>query len=113
MKQLRLHPKVPAQAKRSKGNEIQELVRKVAIRRVKVMTMVRMIEKVKREARKLALLAVFTAKQGSRVTGLIRIQMEETKRKVRVSSPEALSFIGPGDQDSNLFRRGGLNEYRI
>ena len=55
-------------------------------------------EKVKSESRELALQGVLSAKQGNRVSSLIRIQIEEVKRRVRVCSPEALQFIGPGDQ---------------
>jgi len=38
-----------------------------------------------------------SAKQGLSVSNPIRIQIEETKRKIRVYSPAALQFIGPGD----------------
>jgi hypothetical protein len=92
-----LHPKVPAQANSSNGSEIQEPVRKVP-HRVKIMTMFKMTEKVKSASRKLVLQAGIFSKQGSRVSSLIRIQIEEIKRKVRICSPEALRFIGPGDK---------------
>ena len=93
---VKLRPKVPAQAETSNGNETQEPVRKI-LPRVKVMTMFKTTEKVKSESRKLALNGELIAKQGSRVSSLIRINIEETKRKVRECSPEALQFIGPGD----------------
>jgi hypothetical protein len=94
---IQLHQKVPAQRNRSNGNEKQEPVRKIA-RQAKGMTMFKPIEKVKSESRKLELVGDVSAKQGSRITSLIRIQLEETKRKVRECSPAALQFIGPGDR---------------
>lgn len=96
MKIIKLHRKVPVQANKSKGDETKEPVRKVPPR-VKVMTMLKITEKVKSVTKMLALQSSFIAKQGSRVASLIRIQIEETKRKVGVCSPAALQFIGPGD----------------
>jgi hypothetical protein len=61
------------------------------------MTLFRTTEKVKSESSKLALQGVLFAKQGSRISSLIRIQIEEIKRKVRACSPAAKHFIGPGD----------------
>ncbi len=101
MKLFNLHPKVPAQANRSNGSETQVPIRKVPPR-IKLMTMFKMTEKVKSVSRKLAIQRDLSAKQGSRMSSLIRIQIEEIKRKVRISSPEALGFIGPGDHVSTL-----------
>jgi hypothetical protein len=93
---LKLHRKVPAQANPSKGDESKDLIRKVAAR-VKVMTLLKTMKKVKRESKKLALQSNLFAEQGSKIPSLIRIQIEETKRKVGFFSPAALRFIGPGD----------------
>lgn len=104
----KLYRKVPAQSSNAEGEKTREPVRKIPPRD-KVMTMFKMTEKVKSESKKLALQACFIAKQGSRVSSLIRIQIEETKRKVRVCSPAALQFIGPGDNEITLTKRGGIN----
>lgn len=112
MKVFKLHRKVPAQDKGSKGNEASELIRKVSPR-VKVMTMFKMTEKVKSETRKQQIHGGLIPKQGGRVLSLIRIQTEEIKRKVRECSPEAKQFIGPGDKYTTLVRRGGINQYII
>jgi hypothetical protein len=95
---LILQPKVPAQANEVNGDEQRDPIRKVLPHRVKVMTMLKTMEKVKRESKKLTLQCSLFAKQGSRVSSLIRIQIEETKRKVGFYSPAALRFIGPGDR---------------
>lgn len=114
MKVFKLHRKVPAQAqdKGSKGNEASELIRKVPPR-VKIMTMFKMIEKVKSETRKQQIHGGFIPKQGIRVSSLIRIQTEEIKRKVRECSPEAKQFIGPGDHYTTFVKKGGINQYSI
>ena len=70
------------------------------------MTMLKATEKVMKIFRKLALQCKIYAKEGSRISKLIRIQMEEIKRKVGFCSPATLRFIGPGDQDANLIQRG-------
>ena len=74
--------------------------------RVKVMTMLKETEKVKKISRMMAILCNRYAKEGSRISRLIRIQIEEIKRKVGVRSPAALRFIGPGDFSVNLIQRG-------
>jgi hypothetical protein len=96
VKLVMLQQKVPARSHIAKESEKQEPVRKVPIR-VKVMTMFSTTEKVKSKVRKLYIQGSPTAKQGNRVTSMIRIQIEEIKRKVKVNSPSALQFIGPGD----------------
>lgn len=100
MKLVMLHRKVPTQAHTSKGNENREPVQGVP--RPKVMTIFRMVEKVNRVYRKLAQSGELHQKHGSRVSSLIRIHIEEVKRKVRGVSPAALQFIGPGDQIENF-----------
>jgi hypothetical protein len=104
---IKLQRKVPAQSDKFNGKEVEEPVRKIQPR-VKVMTMMRMLKEVENEARKLALQGVLAAKQGSRVISLIRKEIEETKRKVRESSPSSLQFIGPGDKSATLIERGGI-----
>ena len=96
MKLILLRRKVPAHVHTSKGNEHHEPVQEVP--RIKVMTMLKRLEKVKRVSRKLAQTGELYSKQGSRVSSLIRIQIEDAKAKVRALSPAALQFIGPGDQ---------------
>ncbi len=96
MKFLKLHRKVPVLAKKSNRDETKAPIRKVP-HRVKVMTMLKTTEKVKNESKKLVLQSGLFAKQGSRISSQIRIQIEETKRKVGVCSPAELRFIGPGD----------------
>jgi len=108
MKFLKLHRKVPAQANKSKGDETRNPVRE-GPPRVKVMTMLKTMEKVKRVSKKLAIQCSNFAKQGNRISSLIRIQIEETKRKVGVYSPAAMRFIGPGDRYTNLTKKGGIN----
>lgn len=107
-----LQRKVPSETNSSEGKEAQELIRKVPPR-VKVMTMFRTTEKVKSESRRQAIQGILTPKQGRRVASLIRIQMEEVKRKVRVCSPQAKQFIGPGDHDRNSVKRGGIYQNMI
>ncbi|WP_428910024.1 hypothetical protein [Niallia sp. Krafla_26] len=93
-----LQPKVLSNSQASGEGEARETVRKVlAIHRVKVMTMFGMSEKEKGVSSKLELLAEQIAKQGKRVSSLIRIQLEDIKGRVRAQSPAALQFIGPGD----------------
>ncbi len=99
---IKLQRKVPAQTSQN-----EEPVRKIQPR-VKVMTMMRMLQEVESEARKLALQGVLIAKQAGRVVSLIRMQIEETKRKVRECSASSLQFIGPGDRTATLLKRGGI-----
>src|SRR3954447_14055380 len=96
---IKLRRKVLAQANQSNGgDETKDLFWKVPPR-VKVMTMLKATEKVKRESQKRASqCSLFFIKQGSSISNLIRIQLEETKGKVRFHSPAALRFIGPGDR---------------
>lgn len=94
---VRLIPKNSTQSYRANGAKTLEPVFEVASSQVKVMTMLKATAKVKSEARKLVLLANQMSKQGKRISSLIRIQIEETKRKVRALSPSARQFIGPGD----------------
>ncbi|WP_318509044.1 hypothetical protein [Bacillus sp. T3] len=105
-----LQRKVPSETNSSEGKEAQELIRKVPPR-VKVMTSFRTTEKVKSEARRQSIQGGLVPKQGRRVASLIRIQMEEVKRKVRVCSPQAKQFIGPGDYDRNIIKKGGIHEH--
>ncbi len=50
--------------------------------------------------------ATYMPKKEVEISKLIRIQIEEIKRKVGFRSPAALRFIGPGDQSANLIQRG-------
>ena len=102
---LVLRTKVPAQSHTSKGNEILEPIQEV--RRQKVMTMIKTLEKVQRVSRMLAETGEIHSKQGNRVSSLIRIQIEDVKAKVRALSPSALQFIGPGDNFENPLMEGG------
>jgi hypothetical protein len=97
---IKLRRKVPSQtsqSNKSNGDETKDLFWKVPPR-VKVMTLLRTTEKVKRESQKLASQYGLFLKRASRMSSLIRIQLEETKRKVGFYSPAALRFIGPGDR---------------
>lgn len=96
MKVFLLHRKVPSLTKSVKEIEARELIRKV-LARVKVMTLFSMTEKVRSATRKLAIKGRLTINQASTLTRMIRIHLEEVKGKVRVLSPEAKLFIGPGD----------------
>ncbi|WP_147535163.1 hypothetical protein [Bacillus marasmi] len=96
MRVFLLHRKVPSLTKSVKEIDAKELVRKV-LSTVKVMTMLRMTEKVKSATRKLAIQGRLSLKQAGPLPSLIRIHLEEVKRKVRVRSPESKLFIGPGD----------------
>jgi hypothetical protein len=91
-----LQPEVAEHPNTPKEGKVQEAVRKV-LYRVKVMTMFQMSEKGKKETKKPTLQGKLTAQQGNRLSRFIRIQIEETKGKVRALSPAALQFIGPGD----------------
>ena len=73
---------------------------------VKVMTMFKATEKGAKHSRMVALRSNMNSKEGSRVSKLIRIQLEEIKRKVGAFSPAALRFIGPGDHYENIIQRG-------
>ena len=86
MKFFKLRQKIPAQASKFEGKQVKEPFRKVPPR-MKVMTMFKTTPKVKSVSSILALQGNLIAKQGSRISSLIRIQIEETKRKVRVTSP--------------------------
>ncbi len=103
---LKRRQKIP-KASNFEGEKVKDPFQKVPPR-IKVMTMFKTTEKVKRESSILALQCSFIAKQGSRISSMIRIQIEETKRKVRVTSPESLQFIGPGDHKATLTKRGGI-----
>ena len=92
---LKLQRKVPAPSNKSEGDEVKEVIQLV-LHRVKIMTMLKTMEKVQGAIKKLAS-QPNSAKQGISVSNPIRIQIEETKRKIRVYSPAALQFIGPGD----------------
>lgn len=93
---LKLQRKVQARSNKSEGDEVKEVVQ-IVVHRVKVMTMFRTVENVVGAAEKLANLTN-SAKQGHRLASLIRIPIEEMKRRVGVYSPAALQFIGPGDR---------------
>jgi hypothetical protein len=73
---------------------------------VKDMTMFKATEKGKKLSRMVALRSNMNAKECSLVPKLIRIQLEEIKRKVGVCSPAALRFIGPGDHSANITQKG-------
>lgn len=92
---LKLQRKVQAPSNKSEGDEVKEVIQLV-LHRVKIMTMLKTMEKVQGAIKKLAS-QPNPAKQGLSVSNPIRIQIEETKRKIRVYSPAALQFIGPGD----------------
>jgi hypothetical protein len=93
-----LHPKVPTSSRGFEEGEVRDPFRKVlALKRVKVMTLLSMFEKEADRARILALLKVKTPKRAKRISNMIRIQLEDIKGKVRAMSPAALQFIGPGD----------------
>ncbi|OLS39945.1 hypothetical protein [Bacillus sp. MRMR6] len=103
------HRKVPAQTQQANGEKTKDPVRK-SRPKVKIMTLLKMTEQVKKEIEKLTIQCRFNAKEGNRVASQIRIQIEETKRKVRECSPAALQFIGPGDQNATtLMKRGGIS----
>ncbi|MDP4105247.1 MAG: hypothetical protein Q8935_09845 [Bacillota bacterium] len=53
--------------------------------------------------------------QDNEVFELIRIRLEEAKRKAAVYSPARLDFIGPGDQNQTIFimRGGAFNDTTI
>ncbi|MGJ7923029.1 hypothetical protein [Neobacillus sp. LXY-4] len=106
MKLFMLHRKVPAQANGSKDKKAQELIRKVPPR-IKFMTLLTISENVKHKYRKQPITLGVLAKQETQLSTLIRIQMEEVKRKVRVRSPEAKQFIGPGDLYTKLLLKEG------
>ncbi|WP_342433163.1 hypothetical protein [Neobacillus sp. FSL H8-0543] len=93
---FKLHRKVPVQSNKSDSDETMEPIQRIRPR-VKIMTRFKTTEKVMSVSNRLALQCSLIAKEGKRVSSLIRIQIEETKRKVRVQSPAALQFIGPGD----------------
>jgi hypothetical protein len=107
---LKLHRKVPVQTQESNGKKTEDSVRKIP-QKVKVMTLLKMTVQVKKEIEKLTIQCRFNGKEGKRVASQIRILIEETKRKVRESSPAALQFIGPGDQNATLTKRGGISIY--
>jgi len=88
--------KVPVLAPISKGDGTLTPVRKV-VSPMKILTMMKTMEKEVREFKKQALQSIFISQEGMNLTGWIRIQMEEAKRKVAFLSPAALRFIGPGD----------------
>ncbi len=93
---LKLQRKVPAQSNKSEGDEVKEVIQLV-LQRVKIVTMLNTLEKVRGTVKRLVS-QLITSKQGLSVSNPIRIQIEEMKRKVRVYSPAALQFIGPGDR---------------
>jgi predicted CoA-binding protein len=107
MKFLKLHRKVPALTKKFNGEKMKDPLRKIPPK-VKVMTIYKMTEKVKKECKRLAIQCHFNLKEGKRISSQIRIQLEETKRKVKVFSPAALQFIGPGDLKATLNKKGGI-----
>ena len=93
-----LHPKVPTSSQGFEEGEVQEPIRKVlALKRIKVMSLLKLFEKEEEIARKLALLKVIIPKRAKGIPTMIRIQLEDIKGKVRALSPAALQFIGPGD----------------
>jgi len=101
---LKLRRKVLIQTRKSKSDENASVRKEVS--RVKIMNMLKATEKVMKFSRKLALQCNMYAKEGSRISKLIIIQIEEIKRKVGFRSPASLRFIGPGDQNANLIQRG-------
>jgi hypothetical protein len=105
-KLFKLHRKVPVQSNKSESDEAVETIQWIR-HRVKIMTRFKTTEKVKKVANRLALQCSLIAKEGTRISSLIRIQLEETKRKVRVQSPAALQFIGPGDNRETPIKKGG------
>src|SRR3954453_8445452 len=104
---LKLHRKVPAQTEKSNGEKMKDPLRKIPPK-VKVMTMYKMTVEVKKDCKKLAIHCQYNLKEAKRISSQIRIQLEETKRKVRVCSPAELQFIGPGDQKATLNKKGGI-----
>lgn len=74
---------------------------KAAVKRKRNEKAVRPIEKVNEQPHTLKLRSEHTKKQEQPLSGFIRIQLEEIKRKVRIASPAALQFIGPGDHRKN------------
>ncbi|WP_394232143.1 hypothetical protein [Niallia oryzisoli] len=89
--------KVPVLAAINKGEGTNIPVRKAVIP-MKILTMLKAMDKEVRAFNMQALQSIFMSQEGGKLTGWIRIQMEETKRKVVQCSPAALRFIGPGDQ---------------
>ena len=95
-----LHPNVPTSSQGFEEGEVQEPIRKVlALKRIKVMSLLKLFEKEEEIARKLALLKVIIPKRAKGISNMIRIQLEDIKGKVRALSPAALQFIGPGDHE--------------
>ena len=95
-----LHPNVPTSSQGFEVGEVQEPLRKVlALKGIKVMTLLKLFEKEEALARMLALLKVVIPKRVKGISTMIRIQMEDIKGIVRAHSPAALQFIGPGDHD--------------
>ncbi|WP_338453066.1 hypothetical protein R4Z09_15060 [Niallia oryzisoli] len=88
--------KVPVLAAIKKGEGTVIPVRK-AVTPMKILTMLKTMKKEVRSFLVKDLLSIFISQEGGKLTGWIRIQMEETKRKVMFISPAALRFIGPGD----------------
>lgn len=93
---LKLHRRVFDQVNLIKESGAKNLVRKGSTR-AKMMNLLKQTEKVNILAKKVILTSLFY-KQRNRLSFLIRILMEETKRKVEFRSPAALRFIGPGDR---------------
>jgi hypothetical protein len=104
---LKLRRKVLAQTHKSKSDDTKVPVRKV-FPRVKIMFMLKTTEKVNGLSKKRSFNDSLSAEQGIHISSFIRIQIEEIKRKVEFSSPAALRFIGPGDNSTNLIKKGGL-----
>ncbi|KAA9019543.1 hypothetical protein [Niallia endozanthoxylica] len=88
--------KVPVLDPISKGAGTLTPVRK-AVSSMKILTMMKTMEKEVRAFKNQALQSIFISQEGVNLTGWIRIQMEETKRKIVFFSPAALRFVGPGD----------------
>ncbi len=77
---------------------------------MKILTMLKAREKEVRAFKKLALQSIYISQEGTKLTGWIRIQMEDVKRKVVLCSPAALRFIGPGDHIDREQRKGVVNK---
>jgi hypothetical protein len=101
---LKLRRRVLIETRKSKNDEKYTVCKEAP--RVKIMNMLKATEKVMVIFRTLALQCKMYAKEGSQISKLIIIQIEEIKRKVGFHSPASLRFIGPGDQNVNLIQRG-------
>lgn len=92
----KLKRKVHAKGNKSNGDETKSLIQNRPPQ-IKIMDVLKATEKVKKESKNTALQSSLFAKQGGRISSLIRKQIGVTNSKVGFISPAALRFLGPGD----------------